>query len=206
MGAFNTIWENPGDLEVADLYTIEMDYNSYRERAEEWDDFGSYETFLRLTEGFPDLHYLHTGDELKLCGLQIKVLSAYDKEITNSLTSDLANDGSLMFKVTNKEESMLFCADVGVKISDSIIAGLQRDLKSDYLQMGAPWKRRTVGRILSSRGTKGGLFRRAGLAYESGRSGKYLDNTPEPCIDGEHGSQNLCVFYGPESDSIKVMK
>ena len=52
----------------------------YRERAEEWDDFGSYETFLRLTEGFPDLHYLHTGDELKLCGLQIKVLSAYDKE------------------------------------------------------------------------------------------------------------------------------
>ena len=136
VGAFNTIWENPGDLEVADLYTIEMDYNSYRERAEEWDDFGSYETFLRLTEGFPDLHYLHTGDELKLCGLQIKVLSAYNKEITNSLTSDLANDGSLMFKVTNKEESMLFCADVGVKISDSIIAGYKEDLKSDYLQMG----------------------------------------------------------------------
>ena len=136
VGAFNVIWENPGDIEMSRLYTIEMDYDSYQERAEEWDDFGSYESFLNITDGFSNLTYLHTGDELELCGLEIKVLSAYDKEITNSLTSDLANDGSLMFKVTNKNESMLFCSDVGVKMSDTIIENYREELKSDYLQMG----------------------------------------------------------------------
>ena len=33
--------------------------------------------------------------------------------VTDQITTDLANDGSMMFKVTNKEESMLFLRGCG---------------------------------------------------------------------------------------------
>lgn len=50
---------------------------------------------------------------MECAGLKFRVLNAYDESETDSLTADLPNDGSMMFKVINKEESMLFCADVG---------------------------------------------------------------------------------------------
>lgn len=56
--------------------------------------------------------------------------------VPDQITIDLATDGSMMFKVTNKEESMLFCADVGVKMSDEIMSHYADELPSDYIQMG----------------------------------------------------------------------
>ena len=82
------------------------------------------------------LHYVQTGDEWELAGLKIQVLNAYDSLVTDQYTTDLANDGSMMFKVTNNEESMLFCADVGVSMSDEIMTHYADELSSDYIQMG----------------------------------------------------------------------
>ncbi|MDO4633833.1 MAG: MBL fold metallo-hydrolase [Eubacteriales bacterium] len=135
MGAFNEIWQNPGNIQIDEVYTIDMDGELYHELAREWDEIDVYDNFVKITEGDPRIHFLYTGDELTLCGLQMKVLHAYSEK-TAEISKDLANDGSMMFKLTNQEESMLFCADVGSRMSSSILKEYKKELKCDYIQMG----------------------------------------------------------------------
>ena len=54
----------------------------------------------------------------------------------DEISDDLLNDGSMMFKVTAKEESMLFCSDVGKGMSDYLLDTYGDKLKADYVQMG----------------------------------------------------------------------
>ena len=68
-------------------------------------------------------------------GLKIDVLSAYTDEYSQ-FTNNLANEGSLLFKVMGKEQSMLFCSDLGDGVSDILIGKWGETLKADYIQMG----------------------------------------------------------------------
>ena len=71
-------------------------------------------------------------------------MSAYDDTI-DKLSNDLMNDGSLLFRVKGKEESMLFCADVGSaggktgkmqkRMTKYLVEEYGDALKSDYIQM-----------------------------------------------------------------------
>lgn len=134
IGAFNELWNEIKD-EVDIVYAIDMNYDAYREKAREWDGFEEYERFLKHMDGFDRLSLLHTGDEVEICGLHCKVFSAYDSWV-NQVSGDLCNDGSMMFRIANKEESMLFCADVGNIMSDKIIQEYEAELKCSYIQMG----------------------------------------------------------------------
>lgn len=134
IGAFNEIYPDLDGIEIRQIYASEIDYEVYRERAQEWDGFESFETFLRVTEGTDRLTYLRRGDELSLCGLNMKVFNAYD-EIVEELSQDVCNDGSLMFYLEGEENRMLFCADVGGTMSETILKQYGEDLKADYLQM-----------------------------------------------------------------------
>lgn len=134
VGAFNELWDEIKD-EVDVVYTIDMDYDAYREKAQEWDGFEEYERFLKHMEGFDGLCLLYAGDEIEICGLQCKVFHAYDNWV-NQISRDLCNDGSMMFRIANKEESMLFCADIGRGMSDRIIQEYGEELKCSYIQMG----------------------------------------------------------------------
>lgn len=136
VGAFNEIWPDLGDIQVDIIYTIEMNYDNYKAMAQEWDQFVFYDTFCNLMQNENRLKYVHTGDQWECAGLKFQVLNAYDETETDPLTTDLANDGSMMFKVTNKEESMLFCADVGVSMSKQIMGNYTDLIPSDYIQMG----------------------------------------------------------------------
>ena len=135
IGAFNQVYANPQGITVKEIYTIALDYQAYEKKAQEWDDINTYKTFLDLTEGTDSLKYFHTGDNFSLLGLTVNVFSAYDDHV-DQVTNDLCNDGSLMFKINGKEESMLFCSDVGAVMSDEIIAAYGSQLKTDYIQMG----------------------------------------------------------------------
>ena len=136
IGAFNLIWQNPRELQVDSIYAIDMNYDNYKILAQPWDDFDQFELFNQLMQNEEKLHYVHSGDTWEFDGLTFKILNAYDSSETDQYTTDLANDGSMMFKVTNKEESMLFCADVGVNMSEAIINQYSDELSSDYIQMG----------------------------------------------------------------------
>ena len=88
-----------------------------------------------MTENEQNLHYVHTGDTLELCGLNVLILHAYEDWVSD-VSNDLANDGSMVFKISNQAESMLFCSDVGYRVSDRIKELWGDTLASEYIQMG----------------------------------------------------------------------
>jgi beta-lactamase superfamily II metal-dependent hydrolase len=136
VGAFNYICDHYKDeIKVNQIYAIDLDYDSYKERAKEWDGFEEYESFLSVTKDMKNLTYVQDGDTFEIDGLKCKVFNAYSDKI-KELSKDLANDGSMMFKLYGNKESFLFCADVGHKISDKIIGEYKDELPSDYIQMG----------------------------------------------------------------------
>lgn len=136
VGAFNYICDHySNEIKIDNIYAIDMDYDSYKEKAEKWDGFHEYESFLSVTKNFNNVTYVQDGDEFKVDGLKGKVFNAYSEKV-KELSDDLANDGSMMFKLTGNKETILFCADVGYRISDKIIAEYKEDLKSDYIQIG----------------------------------------------------------------------
>lgn len=134
MGAFNVLWDEL-QAEIDVIYTPEIDYLTYRDRAFAWDDFPGYDTFLNLMSETDKLSYLHMGDELELCGLKVQVLHACD-DFVYEVSDDIGNDCGLMLRVTNRQESMLFCADLGIGMSDRLISLYWKELSCDYIQMG----------------------------------------------------------------------
>lgn len=133
IGAFMEIYDNPENIEIDKIYAVEMAPMELCKENASWDEFGTYERFLQMD--IPQLEYVHTGDEWKIDNLKFEVLSAYEDKV-DEISKDLLNDGSMMFQVTAEEETMLFCADVGVSLSDYLIGKYGEELKSDYIQMG----------------------------------------------------------------------
>ncbi len=98
-----------------------------------WDKTDAYQYFLN--QDIENLKYVSMGDSFEIFDLRFDILSAYGAHV-EQLSHDYLNDGSMMFKVTHEEESMLFYADVGVNSSDYLLNYWGDFLKSDYLQMG----------------------------------------------------------------------
>lgn len=134
IGAFNAIYSDPQGLIIDKVYATDVNYELYKSRAKYWDDFSVFEEFLSLTRDAGIVQYLYEGDRFEIDGLHFNVLHAFSNYVSDN-SSDLANDGSLVFKVTYKQESMLFCADVGVRMSSKLIGGYGAELKCDYIQM-----------------------------------------------------------------------
>lgn len=134
IGAFNVLYPELDEIVVNNIYTVDMATPDECLAVASWDSVDAYNDFLALEVS--NLQYVYPGDVLEICGLEIEILSAYDENV-KTLSKDYLNDGSMMFKVTGKEESFLFCADVGISMSDYLLGkyGAEK-LSADYLQMG----------------------------------------------------------------------
>jgi len=128
IGAFNEIFEDPQQIKVKSVYATDIDYENYKKKAKEWDKIEFCKRFLELMEGYEELTYLHENDEFDMFGLSLKVFHAAKPGV-------MANNSSLVFKLSGKKQSLLITGDVGIKLSDEIIANHKEDLKADYLQM-----------------------------------------------------------------------
>ncbi len=109
---------------------------------------------LQGLEGHDNVTWLSAGDELDVIGLHMKVLYTGTPEILSESTNVL-NDGSMVFKLVGQKKSMLFLGDIGDnnadnhalypdtgagsvigrRIADTILATYPEDVKSDYVQM-----------------------------------------------------------------------
>lgn len=134
IGAFNAIYPESDEIVIKDIYTVDMASPEDCLAVASWDSVDAYQDFLALN--VENLHYVYAGDQIEVCGLKIEILSTFDENV-RSLSRDYLNDGSMMFKVYGSEESFLFCADVGISMSDFLLQkyGVEK-LSSDYLQMG----------------------------------------------------------------------
>lgn len=135
IGAFNTLYPEfeQENIVVHRIMTVDMASPEMCTEVAPWDNTDAYNRFLTLS--VDNLEYVYIGDTFKIFDLTFEVLNAYG-EHTKQYSRDYLNDGSMMFKVTHDEESMLFCADVGVNLSSYLHDRWQNTLKADYLQMG----------------------------------------------------------------------
>lgn len=136
IGVFNEIYEHPDGITIDKIYSVDVDYDSYLERAQPYDEFEVFEKFLELTGGDNRLTYLHDDDTVEILGLNMEVFNAYSEK-TLAYSKDLANIGSLMFKLSGREESILFCSDVyGTEMCKLLVDKYRERLSCDYIQMG----------------------------------------------------------------------
>lgn len=136
MGAFVDIMESPQGISVSKVYMSDIDYEYYASVAQPVDRFDIYEEFLNLH--LSNITYLHAGDKLDLIGLSMEIYNAYSDEHKNGIiTGNMMNETSLVFKLTNQKESMLFCSDTGdPSVHKKLISEYGDKLKADYMQVG----------------------------------------------------------------------
>lgn len=137
-GAYMALRNRINNLKVGKLYVPDMpDYKTCVESVNgyENDELELLKECLNIN--IPEKVYVHSGDVIdNIIGLKMKVLSAYDKWISEEMTN-LLNNGSIVFKLYGNEESIMFCGDAqSEKISDYILENYSKEeLKSDYLQV-----------------------------------------------------------------------
>ena len=135
-GAFNNLMQSPPlDFTIDTIYLPEVNKEAYEEKQKPWDDIGAYYTQLEVTDGLDNIVYVHENDHFDLIGLDMQVISSWDENV-DALPQQLPNDGSIMFKISGMEQSMLFCADVEETMEQFIIPAHEADLKADFVQCG----------------------------------------------------------------------
>lgn len=132
IGAFNVLYKELEGITIDKIYTVDMASPEECIQVADWDSVNAYNDFLALKVS--DIVYVYAGDKLDICGLEFEIISTYDENV-KKLSKDFLNDGSMIFKVTNNLESMLFCADVGINMSDFLVNKWGDLLEADYLQM-----------------------------------------------------------------------
>ena len=137
IGAFNKIYADTKGIKIKTIYDCDIDYTLYKSMSQERDQINVYEEYLKLTKNDNTIHHLQRNDKLTIDNLKINVYNSYDKISRDFSTDDLCNVSSLMFKVSTKNDSILFCGDCRTDIaSDYFIKTYGKQLQADYIQMG----------------------------------------------------------------------
>lgn len=135
-GVFLKVQEELKDIKIKKIFVQDApeDLEVLKENASWEDDWSTYEECMKLD--LPQKIKVHSGEEYKkLIGLNLKVLCSYDEWIDEK-TGNLLNNGSIVFKLYGKEQSILFTGDIQDKpISEYLINNNKEDLKTDYLQV-----------------------------------------------------------------------
>lgn len=135
-GVFLNVVQNHPEIEIKNVYTSNIPSLEKAKEKAPWEtEWDPYEEFVSLN--LDNVTFLYENDEIEdIIGLKMKVLWAYSDWIYEN-SSNLLNNGSLVFKLYGNEENMLFCADTqDKKIEAKLVENHEQDLKSDYLQVG----------------------------------------------------------------------
>lgn len=136
LGAFNEIYAQSDEIVIGKIYDNGLDYVYYDTLDQEWDNIDTYATYLKLVEGDDRVKHIVRNDQLKIKNLTFEFMNSYD-EISQGYSEDIGNDGSLVFKVSDGKQSMLFTGDChSDSVSEYLIQEYGERLKADYVQMG----------------------------------------------------------------------
>ncbi len=135
--AFNEIYEDPQGITVDRIYITPLDYDYYMTKIRDWDTPESYEKFLEITKGNDNVIKLKRGDRFEVGRLQIDVFNAYDWQVVENGSGDLPNYASLVFKITGKKDSILFCGDChGEQMGQLLQEQYGKEMVAEYAQLG----------------------------------------------------------------------
>ncbi len=139
VSAFNNIYADPGDITIGTVYATPLDYDLYCTYAADrwWDTPEVYERFLNQTSGDERIVYLSRDDSFTIDGLDVYVYNAFDQIVVDTGNPDVANYGSLMFKITGVSDSFLVCGDVYGDVMGSILLNMYgSDMRANIVQPG----------------------------------------------------------------------
>lgn len=119
------------EISIGEILIGEMDYEAVKKQGIRAD---TYSYLLQGFEGHNNITWLKAGDERNVLGLKMEVLHTCD-ELVISESDNIFNDGSMVFRLSAREESILFLADVGELVADEIMTEYGEKLKADYVQM-----------------------------------------------------------------------
>lgn len=133
---FNAIYNHPEGITIDNVYASPLDYEYYLECAVDrpWETPWVYETFLSQTEGDERIHYLSRGDSFEIDGLKIDIFNSYDHIVVDTGSLDVANNTSLVFKVSGDVDSILFCGDVRCDLGMQILDMYGDSIDAEYVQ------------------------------------------------------------------------
>ena len=137
-GAFNSIMEQDDlrkRIKIDHIYVTDVHEEAYEQSAKGYDNIEVYHKYKDIISDLDNVTVCHAGDEFDILGLKMEVISAWDDHV-DTFENNQCNDGSIMFKLSGKEESMLFCSDVQKEMEEFIIPGNEEKLKADYVQCG----------------------------------------------------------------------
>lgn len=135
-GVLVNVLKNHNDIDIKKIYTTNYpDFELAKEKAP-WE--GEWEQYLYFSSlDMENIELLSEGDRIdNLIGLKMNVLWAYSDWVGENSTN-LLNNGSLVFKLSGQKQSILFCGDTqSIEICNKIIENHSKELDSDYLQVG----------------------------------------------------------------------
>lgn len=137
-GAFNAIYADPDGITIDTIYDNGFDYDFIESVGEPYDDITVMETFYALTKDASNVIHLKRGDSLDLCGLTLSVYNAYDDIVLYTVgdEKDYQNNASLLFKLSSKNSSILFCSDIKYDMNDFLLSSYGDEITCDYVQTG----------------------------------------------------------------------
>ncbi len=138
IGAFNAIMEQDDlreKIKIDRIYATPVHDEAYEKSAKDYDGISTYYKFKEYAETVDNITYVNPGDVYDILGLKMEVISSWDENV-DTFENNQCNDGSIMFKISGEEESMLFCADVQKEMEQFIVPGNEEKLKADYVQCG----------------------------------------------------------------------
>lgn len=135
IGAFNAIMRDNagGRIRVDHIYATQTNEERYRATARGYDRIEAYDDFLTVAKTLNYVTYLKEDDTVDILGLTMKVLHGWDKDV-DRLSLHLANNGSLMFKLSGAEKSMLFCADTQKEVEKDVLLRHKDEVSANYVE------------------------------------------------------------------------
>ena len=137
VSAFNAIYQNPGKIRIRDVYDTPLDWDTFAAVSRSWDTPEAFRHFLQVTQGKKNIHYLSQGDTFAIGSIKAEVFHAYSPELTSCYGDDIPNNASLVFRLSGKRDSILFCGDAHQEPLAACLVQTYADrLQSEYVQTG----------------------------------------------------------------------
>lgn len=128
VGAFIKLFQKSKKIQIDTVYAV--DFSGLDAGAQGEESMLAEWSALEIEQ----LRYVKSKDTFDVAGLSFEVLHAWDGSGGED-SKEALHDGSMMFRISANTESMLFCADVGKRIRDSVRTQYKEALASDYIQM-----------------------------------------------------------------------
>lgn len=137
VGAINKILEDrpKNGVQIKQIYTVKVDDVHYRKTAKPTECYEAYTKFRKLTSsGNVNIIYVKENRKYKILGLKMNVLSAWPRAYLKKVNHSVCNLGSMVFKLSGKKKSMLFCGDCKAKMQKRLLRRQGKNLRATYVQ------------------------------------------------------------------------